>query len=265
MKPNQYPQSAEQTTLPQEEVNRELLRNSELGVILERAYIDAMNVDPRLSEIAVVPITDNEEQHHAFATPAWSEKNQTGKHEIHLRLDDLDGTLAFFGEAMKIEKNTEKIAQTMGIRPGEVTPQLLYVQSMLHEMGHTLEFFDYQEQGKTPDEHRHDHKAERNRLPIGGVLVSRLLKESSPTRQAVVDQWDAASKSASSRYSNHVGEEVHISTMDELIYATADVYRDTKFEHAADNFAADVLQRQPVMMQQLTGNIDAYRNYPIAP
>src|SRR4051812_36966168 len=76
--------------------NQELLRSSELGVLLDRAYIAALNYDPRLEEVAIVPMTDPEVPSHAFARPRWSKDNQTGHHEIHIRLDDLDGTLDFF-------------------------------------------------------------------------------------------------------------------------------------------------------------------------
>lgn len=259
-----HPEQNRRPELPQEEKNVELLRNSELGVILARAYLDAMNTDSRLANIAIVPIVDANDQRHAFARPSWKPDNQTAKHEIHIRLDNLDDTLDFFADAMKISSNTNKIAQTLGIQPGEVTPQLLYVHSMLHEMGHTLEYFDYEEQGKTPEDHKHDQKVARMVLPVGGVVASTLLTEGHPNREAIVEQWDAVAPHASKRYSDFKHADVSISTMAELVDATADVYRDTTFEHAADRFAASVLEFQPTMMTQLTGNIDKYRNYPTA-
>jgi hypothetical protein len=231
----------------QEERNMALLRNSELGVVLEDAYIDAMNVDPRISEIAVVPITDPAEKRPAFARPAW----ETGRHEIHIRLDNLDDTLGIYKDVMQKSPGTvQEIAKTLDIQPTEVTPQLLFAQSILHEMGHTLEFFDYQEQGKTSEDHARDSKIEAAKRPLGGLVASRLLDPNSKQYQAIVNNWDAVSRKEG------------VNSPEELFDKTAVAHRHTKFEHDADRFAATVLQMQPGMMTQLTGNIDRYRNYP---
>lgn len=40
-----------------------------------------------------------------------------------------------------------------------------------------------------------------------------------------------------------------------LVSTTADVYRDTKFEHAADKFAADVLAKKPYLVKELIARI----------
>jgi SAM-dependent methyltransferase len=235
-----------ETETAQQTKNREILRDSEMGETLEKAYLGAVELDGRLADIAVVLIKGGEHRH-AFARPMWSKENETGKHEIHISLEDLNGTLATFEEAMKIKSNTEKIAKTLGVEPDEVTPELFYVQSMVHEMGHTLEYMDYQEAGKTPEEHKHDQKEARNMLPIEGQPVSNLKKN----EEAVVDQWGAIAPHASKRYSAHKHADLEITTFDELIDATADVYRDTPFEHAADKFAANVLAQQPELVAQL--------------
>lgn len=245
------------------EANEALLRNSELGIILTDAYIAAVNHDARLNDIAIVPIEAEGEHKHAFARPTWNTQNQSGRHEIHVRLDDLDGTLAMYEDTMRqTPENTAIIARSLGIPPSEVTPQLLFVQSILHEMGHTLEYMDYEAGGKTPEDHKHDQRVERSKLPIGGLLVSQLLSENHPNKVSVEENWDAASQTASERYGDYRNEDIHIHTMQELIDATSDVYRHSRFESAADTFAADVLQWQPVMMTQLTGDITRFRNYP---
>jgi hypothetical protein len=243
--------------------NEAVLRQSELGIILQDAYIAAVNEDPRLEDIAIISVTDPDEPKPAFMLPVGDERNTTGRQEIHIRLDNLDDTLAVFKKSMEhTPKNTAIVAETLGIPPEEVTPQLLFVYSTLHEMGHALEAMDYEAAGKSHAEHMHEQRAERAKLPIGRLLVSQLLSEDSPNRQYVEQHWNEASRMASENYSAFTGEDVKITTMEELIDATSHVHRHTKFEAAADKFAATVLQLQPVMLMQLTGDITRFRNYP---
>lgn len=244
-----HPNSAE---LSQEEQNQEVLRNAELGVILERAYIDAMNTDPRLADIAVVPITDPDEKKPAFAVANWTPgQNQTGKHEVHIRLDNLDETMAIYEDVMRRSPGAvEAIAETLDMPVSEMTAPLLYVQSILHEMGHTLEFMDAEAQGKTPEEHKHEVKAEAVKRPLGGLVASHLLDETSRSYQLVTDNWD------------QIAQQESVASLDELFDKTATAHRHLHFEHEADKFAGRVLQMQPVMVEQLTGDIEKYRDYP---
>lgn len=226
--------------------NLELLRNSEMGETLEKAYLAAVEADPRLADIVVVPMEAGDHRD-AAARAAWAENNQSGQHEIILNLHDIPASLAKFEERMKdIPINTEKIAQTLGIDASEVTPELLYVQSMIHEMGHTLEFMDYQEAGKTPEDHKHDRSDERKKLPL-----ERSVTELEKHKDFILENWAEASNKASAKYSAHKHADVSIDTFDGLASATADVYRDTKFEHAADKFAAEVLAKQPELVESL--------------
>ena len=143
---------------------------------------------------------------------------------------------------MKIKSNVEKIAKTLGIDAAEVTPELLYIQSTIHEMGHTIEFMDYQARGKTPEDHRHDRAVERKRLPLERTVGTLMRPQNIQTIRA---NWESASRVASKKYSAHKGRDIGIRDFDQLVDATADVYRDTKFEHAADVFAANVLRGLP--------------------
>jgi len=245
------------------EANEAILRQSELGIILVDAYIAATNEDPRLENIAIVSITDKDDPRPAFFRGSQDDRNQSGRGEVHIRLDNLDETLETFRKSMEhTPKNTAIVAETLGIKPEEVTPQLIFVYSTIHEMGHALEDMDYEAAGKTHAEHLRDQKVERAKLPIGNLVVSQLLSEDSPNRQYVAQNWDTASRIASKNYSAFTGEEVEISTMEDLIDATSHVHRKTKFEADADKFAATILFTNPVMLQQLTGDITRFRNYP---
>lgn len=191
------------TVQDQSEANEAILAQSELGIILKDAYIAATNVDPRLNDIAIVPVTDPEDKRPASIKPSWDPNNQTGRHEIYIRLGNLDETLATFKQSMEhTPKNTAIVAESLGLRAEEVTPQLLFVYSTLHEMGHALECMDYEAAGKTPAEHLHDQRVERAKLPIGNLLASQLLSEDSANRQYVERRWEEASQMASENIRN---------------------------------------------------------------
>lgn len=250
-------------TYDQYEANEAVLGQSELGIILKDAYNAAVNQDPRLENIAVRSNADPQDPRPAYIVPSWGKNNQTGRHEIYLRLDDLDETLATFEKSMQhTPKSTAVVAESLGIPTEEVTPQLLFVYSALHEMGHALECMDYEAAGKTPAEHLHDQRVERAKLPIGNLLASQLFSVDSPNRQYVEQHWDTARAMASQNYSAFTGQDESITSIEELTDATAHVHRKTKFEAAADQFAATVLQAEPLMVMQLTGDITRFRNYP---
>ena len=165
--------------------NYELLRNSEVGVILAEAYEEAARLDPRLAAIEIKDITDPDEKRYGHATPSWA--SETGKHQIHVRLSDLDGTLAHYQGAMdQAPVAIELIAKRMGIEPSQVTPQLMFTQSILHEMGHITEYMDYEDH---PDELRERNRREKLSLPIGNTTVGKLIQVDSPIRQQVEANW----------------------------------------------------------------------------
>ena len=244
----EHSKAENQTSLESEQKakNLEVLRNSEMGEVLEKAYLGAVELDSRLTDIIIVPLEEDDNRD-AVARPSWNKNNESGKHQIMINLNNVTESLGKFEKRMKdIPVNTAKIAQTLGLDPSEVTPELFYVQAMLHEMGHTLEFMDYQEEGKTPEDHKHDRDIERKKLPL-----ERPVTTLEKNRGTIINHWGDLSAQASDKYSKHKQQHVSIGTFDDLVGATADVYRDTKFEHSADKFAAEVLAKQPEIVKYL--------------
>lgn len=231
--------------------NRELLRDSELGVLLIDAYHSAIKEDGRLEEVKVVPISDPDDKRFAYARPAWAENNESGRHEVHIRLHDLDETLARYEQIMHdAPKNVDIIANRIGhgIDPSEVTPQLLFVQSMLHELGHTIEYMNNQDD---PEALKRRIKVEKAAMPAGAMSVGSMLDVESPARTYVDTHWQ------------HIHEDTGASSIDELIAMQTVAYRDTTAEKHADMFAADVFSTNPLLAQQLmSGPLEQYRNYP---
>lgn len=233
----------------QHDLNESLLENSELGVILADAYRAATDLDPRLEDMKIVPIEDPAETRHGFARPA--QLSESSKHEVHVRLNDLDTVLAYYEKAMEdYPFSINIIADRLGVAKEEVTPQLLYVQSILHEMGHVTEFMDFE--GRM-DELKDRNKKERLALPLGYNSLTKLMDPTSELRQRVDEHWD------------ELAREHNVSDIHGLAEIQGVAYRNLTSERVADNFATDVFDVNPQLYGQLMlGDVDAYRDFGMA-
>lgn len=246
MKPERQPNVAE---LTQDEQNEHLLGQSELGVIVQDAYREATSIDPRLSEMKIVAIDDEEEKSHGFATPG--DVSESGKHEVHIRLNNLDEILGYYKESIKdYPASIESISERMHLKPDQVTPQLLYVQSILHEMGHVTEYMDYE---NDMDSLRLRNKQERTALPLGYHSLTKLMDSESTLRQSVDQHWE------------ELRTKHGVDDIDGLARVQGTAYRNLTSERHADMFAADVFDANPQMTQQLSqSSVETYRNFPVA-
>ena len=229
----------------QEEKNLEVLGKSELGVFLERAYLDAVNLDPRLSEIDIVPMSEGESLV-AACIPAWA--SETGRHTVRLRLG-LDDALASHQEVLdKVPGARELFAAKMGLQPDEVSAPALHVFSMLHEMGHITEFMDYD---GNPDELKSRQRREKQALPIGNGAVSAMMTEGTNAHRFILDNWDA------------IQLKYGVASIGELLTLQHEAHRNMTSERIADNFAADVFVVDPSLKDSLIQPdvVSGYRNY----
>ncbi len=228
--------------------NEELLVRSEIGIFLLDAYHSAISIDPRMSDIAIVPIEDPDDPRHGYALSKESKGNETGVHEVHIRLDDLDAILAKYEEAMKGAPEAIRIiAGQLGIPAEEITPQALYVQSILHEMGHLTENMDAEEAGEPslPNERR---KKEMAAMPLGQLAISKLSKPDSAESIWFEKEWQNQAK----RHG--------VETREELIDMQSTAYRNMTSEKIADGFAADVFATNPLLLSHMQhGDLDHYR------
>ena len=230
----------------QDDINQELLRNSELGYFLEQAYVEAVQLDPRLGEVVIKNIEEEDNNHVAYAKPGWS--TESGNMEMHIRLNDLDEVLARHQEILDtVPGSRELFSEIMGLKPEEVTPAALHIFSMLHEMGHITEYFDFE---SNPDNLSQRNKKEKAVLPIGNASVGRLIKDDS-SRKLVLDNWSSISK------------QLKISSYDELLKLQHIAYRNMTSEKIADKFAEDVFATNPDIVNSLThaATIQEYRDY----
>lgn len=234
-------------TFVQDEANYELLRGNELGVLLTRAYLGAVNHDLRLAEVPIVELPADS-HHTAMARPSWHAENRSGHHEVHLRLQGIDEVLDHYEEALAIRPEVAKYtSDLLHINSSDATPQLFYVFSMLHEMGHASDFFRYQD---NPDKYRAEKRCAEASLPLGRVSTRIALDPSSDLHGKIAAQPDLLRR--------HKVGEVH-----ELVALNNIAYRKMPHEQRADFFAVEVFQRNPALLDQLIRKtIEPYRNYP---
>lgn len=231
----------------QEEKNREMLRQAELGVVLERAYIEAVKQDDRLKDIEIIPL-DKDSHRAAMARPSWHPEAK-GKHQIHIRLDDLDETLNRYDELMdKVPGAREIFAEQLWVDPSDVTPQLLYTQSVLHEMGHLTEYMDYEDNHLELEERQ---RVEYVALPIGNATTSAILNQDTKAGSFVADNWE------------NISAKLKVGSIDELAEKQHTAYRSMTSEAHADNFAADVLNQGVLLKDALItpGSVEYLRDY----
>lgn len=228
--------------------NEALLGTSELGIILTDAYRAAVDLDPRMANIEIVPIVDPEDSRHGYASSKESKNNVTGNHEVHIRLNDLDQVLNKYKQAMQeAPEAIGIIADQLGVSPEDITPQTLYVQSILHEMGHLTEHMDAEEAGepRAPIERR---KVEMQAMPLGALAVGKLAKPASAESVWFEANWQQQA------------ERHGVSTREELIAIQSVAYRALTSEKIADNFAADVFLTNPQLLGQVQhGSLESYR------
>ncbi len=232
------------TELSQGDRNEALLRNSELGVILHDAYLTATNIDPRLDDVVIVP-NDSGDNRIAFAR--HKENAASGRYEVHLRLNDLDKSLALQEDILKnVQGARELFAGILGIEPDQVTPQLLHVFSILHEFGHITEYMD--NEGNEVELQRRMRR-EKAALPIGNTITSKLLDPSTLAHRTVIENWE------------QISAQHGVRSMGDLIEKQHGAYRGMTSEHTADMFAVDVFATNTQLVDQLNADIEAYRSY----
>ncbi len=223
------------------DTNHELLETSELGkselgTLLIDAYHAALELDPRLSEIKIVEL-DSSSHHDAFARPKWYKSNESGQHEVHIRLQDLGGILDHFAGAINESPgDIDIISQRLGVEPAEFTPQLLYIFTTLHEIGHSSDYLRNENDHVGYDSRNLQDKRAQ---PLGNVQPIDYLDPKNPIRQYILDNKQA--------YFVEHG----VSSLKELFNKHVVSHRYLGKEKFADDFAVEVFAREPMLLMQL--------------
>lgn len=227
--------------------NMDILRQGEYGHALREVYKTAVTLDPRLEDVEFVPLPE-ESPSVARACPAWL--SESGKHQVHINLANVEDTLGKLTETIDaIPGARELFADQISVEPDQLTSEVLLLHAFSHELGHIREYIDYEDDPKALDRRM---KTEKEALPIGQATVSTMMKEGSSANEYVKSKWTLIS--------DHLG----INTLGELYEMQHVSYRNMTSEKLADDFAAQVLTLNPVLVDQLTGpNRAEYRDLPL--
>jgi len=226
----------QQTEVDQETKNREILRQTEMGAVLEQLYDEALKADPRLADVEFVTLDDDTEPSVAFALPSWETK---GKHQVHVRVGNLDEVLRKVQANMdQIPGSRELFAGLIGVKPEDMTPQLLQAFALLHELGHVTEYMDYEDDPEKLIERR---KREYLALPIGNATVSSIARVGSANHRFVTENWEG------------ISADYGVSSLGELLERQHAEFRGMTNERRADGFAASVLHMSPDIVAKLSG------------
>jgi hypothetical protein len=222
--------------LTEHERNQALLAEAEMGGVLLGAYLAATAHDPRLEAVMIVPITEPDHKQAAYAVPA--DVTRSGKQEVHLRLGGLDRTLDYFASVLRdFPQPFALIAERIGVEPGEMTPQLMYVHSLLHELGHAAEHLDFE---NNMDRLRMRNRYEREALPLGYIGLAEVMDPSSKIRQSIDRNWPMFQA------------ELGVSTIHDLAQLQGVAYRKLSSEARADYFSAHIFKTNPELLDGLT-------------
>lgn len=215
--------------------NIELLRQAEYGHIMAEVYETAIGLDPRLAGVEFMPTAEGETSP-AAAVPAWA--SESGRHEVHINLDDMDSTL---GKIMKVVEMVpgahELFADQAGIEPRELTSEVLLAHVVGHELGHIREFMDYED---NPEALAARRKAEYAALPIKNVGVTKLMQAGSVANNRLREDWP------------RISSELDVTRLSELYGKQHTAYRDMTSEKVADSFAMEVLAARHDLVDQLS-------------
>jgi hypothetical protein len=232
----------------QDQRNTEILRQAEFGVILERAYIEATALDPRLEAVEIAALPEDVPSV-ARVLPAW--RSESGKHRVEIALGNVDEKLKETEKLIAAIPGGRKLfAEKMGITEDKLTPELMLVFGFLHELGHVTEFMDHE---ANPKELEVRMKREKEALPIGRATVSAMMTEGSVAHKFIDENWDEISSRLGVRSVGDLLEKQHVA------------YRSMSSEAHADDFADLILRMNPTMIDQMIGPYkEEYRRYAVA-
>lgn len=233
----------------QADANETLLGQAEMGVVLQEVYQTAVTLDPRLEDVKIVPVEPGTGPI-AFARPAH--RSESGQHEVHFQLEDIDSVLAKHQKLLdSVPGLNEIMADKMMTTPENVTAESLIAFSLAHEFGHVVLNMDNED---NPEALTQLIKQDKAAMPLGNVATSRLLDTSTAEHADLVNNLDA--------HKARLGA----SSFEEVIEMQHFAYRNTTAEHAADTFAADLFATNPTLADRMIapGAIDRYRDFPAA-
>lgn len=212
--------------------NLELLRGQETNAeLLEKTFAAAVQRYPELSHVHLV----QKDKHTpgAFARHQFHERNSTGSPEVHMDLSP-GSEEQLFTALQERPRLIEIISQKIGIPPEQFTPQLAQAFTLLHELGHTLDYthnIESQSEGAQRDAQRRE---EMQRLPIRNSAPARLLNPE--TQAKLLQSYPDLFEGLTRQYGQPITSMADVLALQEVYY------RQLPSEAYADDFAVAVLR-----------------------
>jgi hypothetical protein len=205
---------------------------------LAKVYELAIQYDPRLSDVKIVPISKEEfskTQRPFFARKPW--KAESGKGEVHV----------LFGDGQEIGKMAiktitenpefkEQIRQMVYAPKGaKIAPQLVRAFVFLHELGHAVDYYD-----NVGDPEAYDAKSQmlKNNLPLGNL-----------TGPAIIQKFNSGDIEFQQKVIANFG------TLDNAVAKYRHLRHNLSFEKKANKFASEVLRRNVTELVALSNDL----------
>lgn len=215
--------------------NRELLidEGGVLGPVLASAYDLAIREDPDVGQAKIIELPL-----HAVSTgiSRYADMTESGRPEVAIMLGDMQYALdRKQRERQAIPIFDLLLARRLHLDPADITPQLVYVDAFLHELGHV------RKNAKVDDlaALRVHNKQQAESMPLGNRWVSRLLHPGTEEQKYLAANTD------------ELLERFGCSTVDDLINLQYAAYRNLDNEKDADTFAATILTQNPELLASL--------------
>lgn len=242
--------SGDRPVLVQENIAK-LQMAGEVGQHMIPAYLAALQTDPRLSGVMLVPYrtTDVPELANTPGMASPPHVSVTGRAEVWLNVDGWQQYAKFLtGRRGAVEAITRKL----GMQADDMDARTFATFASLHELGHAREYFD---EDFNPEESDKTHREELETLPVAGLSPSILIT------------WIKRHPIKARRHIRGNRERLKglgIQSVPELIAAQESAYRQLPSEDRADQFAAQIMLTSRVDQSAAAdGNRDFIHEHPI--
>lgn len=217
------------------EKNLEILGAESMS--LASVYKAAVAYDPRLSDVNIVPVTENENNENQkpfFARKPWN--TESGKGEVHILVGDSKkiGQLALntINENPEFE---ELIRRLLYVRNDQgISIQEARALVFLHELGHVSDFYDH---AADPRAYEESLRVSKGSLPLGYVSsakIKEVYNSDTEFRELV---------------------EKNFGTLDNAMAQYRKLRHSLPSEKKADEFASKILQRNATVLVALANNL----------
>jgi len=205
---------------------KRLERSGEVGQFLKNFYVAALNEEPILEKVVIVPSRADKRLKNAGGRAIPPDVSKSGQAELHIVTS---GGWKPYKQIMASRKATATMtAEKLGIEPAQLDEKLFAAFVFVHELGHVVDWS--QQFGYNRNNRRNTRLSEMAMLPIPHWLPSEVLKSKREATKYL------------SRHKDHLATK-GIHSYEELAQAQDLAYHSMPTENRPDIFAARVVKK----------------------